>query len=62
MKKILSDILEKQNQAQIAKKIGVTQGYISHLMLGRRKKPSFEIGLKIIELHKQLEKQTAIEN
>lgn len=57
MKKILADILKKQNQAQLAEQIGVTQGYISHLMLGRRKKPSFEIGSKIIEIHKELQKQ-----
>lgn len=41
-------------QAQIAAFVGVNQSTISDLARGNTKKPSFEIGNKLHELHKRV--------
>lgn len=52
-KKIISEILMVRKQDEIAQELGVSQGYISHLLIGRRKNPSYALGVKIEELHKK---------
>lgn len=54
---IVSDILLVKTQDELAEQLGVTQGYISHLLVGRRKNPSYSLGIKLTELHQQTQKQ-----
>lgn len=52
-KATISELLLISTQDELAEKLNVTQGYISHFLTGRRKNPSYALGVKINELHKQ---------
>lgn len=41
-------------QYQIAEACGISQPYVSDLIVGRRKTPGLDIGLRIINLHKRM--------
>ena len=51
--KVIKEILEHQNVSQcgLGKMTGVSKTHINQLLSGKRKDPSFTIGLKIINLH-----------
>lgn len=51
--KVIKEVLEYHSitQYRLGKMTGVSKTHINHLMLGKRKDPSFTIGLKIINLH-----------
>lgn len=59
-KKVIADLLDSgMTQVQIAAKCGVSQSSVSDLYRGASKKPSFEFGSKLMELHKPRRRRQA---
>lgn len=52
-KQIINDVLEHQKftQASLSEKTGISKSYICELKNGKRKSPSFEMGLTLVKLH-----------
>lgn len=52
-KQIIEEVLEhqKMNQAELARKTGISTVHIHGLKTGKRLHPSFEMGLAIVLLH-----------
>lgn len=54
---IVNDLLKKQNQTELAKKLGVAQQQISNLKIGSRgKNIGYTLGYDLLELHSKLKK------
>lgn len=51
--KIIKDVLKHHeiSQVELCRKTDISTSHINSLLLGKRKSPSFEMGLKIIKLH-----------
>lgn len=50
-REVLNELLKSNTERALAKKVGVSQGHISHLRLGRRNKPSYDLVRKIFEVY-----------
>lgn len=60
-KLLIQEVLDSgMTQLEAAKSIGCGQSYVSDLASGKRgKSVSYEIGVKLIQLHKQIKKKAA---
>lgn len=60
-KALIQEILESgMTQAEVAKLIGCGQSYVSDLANGKRgKSMSYEIGARLIQLHKRMKRKAA---
>lgn len=55
-KKIILEIMEsdERSESYVARKVGSSQSAISRLKLGQTKEPFYEVGLRLVKLHKKL--------
>jgi predicted XRE-type DNA-binding protein len=58
--RLLSDLTASGlTQAEIASEVGVTQSSISDLKRGTTTRPNFELGNKLVQLHKRVMREVA---